>query len=153
MELINQTFELLVILLGVVVPELNSSCFDPRQRVVARTAVLRLHMVRRGRGLLKEEVVVTREDGPCDVEHALEVEGLSSGHVGVHGDEALLEGSLIIGMESVPEKSIALSYSYPTCAEENLALGIELALIVDDVSFVLHALLGILAGEVDKLLS
>jgi len=121
--------------------------------VVARTAALRLHMVGRGRGLLKEEVVVTGEDGPCDVEHVLEVEGLSSGHVGVHGDEALSEGLLIVRMESVPEKSVALSYGYPTCAEENLALSIELVLIVDDVGFVLHALPGILAGEVDELLS
>ena len=121
--------------------------------MVVQTAVLHLHMVGRGRGLLKEEVVVTGEDGPCDVEHVLEVEGLSSGHVGVHGDEVLLEGSLIVGMESAPEKSVALSYGYPTCTEENLALSVELALIVDDVGFVLHALPGILAGEVDELLS
>lgn len=118
-----------------------------------RATALHLHVAGIGAGLLKEEVIIAGEDGPCNIEHVLEVEGLFSGHVGVHGDEAFLEGLLVIRVESVPEKGVALFYSYPTCAEEDLALSIELVLVVDDVSFVLHAFLGILAGEVDKLLS
>jgi len=101
---------------------------------------------------LKEKVVVTRENCPCDVEDVLKVEGLTSGPVGVHGDESFAEGLLVIGVESAPEDGIALAYGYPTCAEEDLALSIELALVVDDVSLVPHALPGVFGGEVDELL-
>jgi len=106
----------------------------------------------RGR-LLKEEVIVAREYCSCDVEDVLEVESLSLRFVGVHGDKAFAEGLLVIGVESTPEDSVALTYGYPTCAEEDLALSVELALVVDNVGLVSHALLGVLAGEVDKLLS
>jgi len=78
---------------------------------------------------------------------------LSSGHVGMHRDETFVEHMLVFGMESLPEDGITLSYCHPTCVDKNLALSVELVLIIDNISFVSHALPGIFGGEVNKLLS
>ena len=45
MKLVNQTFELIPILLRGVVLEPNGSGFDVRQRVIVRSAALHLHVI------------------------------------------------------------------------------------------------------------
>jgi len=77
---------------------------------------------------------------------------LTSGHVGVHCNEAFVERTLVFRMESAPEDGIAFTDSYPTGAEEDLTLIVELPLVVDDISLVTHALPGILGSEVNELL-
>jgi len=118
-----------------------------------QTATLCSCMVETRGGFLKKEVVVTREDCPCDVEDILEVvENLTLGPVGVHGNESFMKGLLVLRVESMPEDGIVLADSYPTSAKENLALVVELLLVVDDIGLVTHTLLGILGGKIDKLL-
>ena len=56
-------------------------------------------------------------------------------------------------MESAPEDGVAFANGYPTGAEEDLALVVELLLVVDDIGLVAHALLGVLGSKVDELLS
>jgi len=89
----------------------------------------------------------------CDVENVLEIESLTLGHVGVHCNEAFIERSLVFRMESAPEDGVAFADGYPTGAKENLALIVKLLLVIDDISLITHALLGILGGEVDEFLS
>jgi len=153
MKLVDQALKLLVVILMVVVLESDSPGFDVQRQVIARTAALCLCTFRTRGRLLKEEVIVTGEYCSCDIEDVLEVESLSLRFVGVHGNKAFAEGLLVIRVESMPEDSVVLAYGYPTCAEEDLALSVELALVVDNVSLVSHALPGVLAGKVDKLLS
>ena len=71
----------------------------------------------------------------------------------MHRDETFVKRTLVFGMESSPEDGVTLSYCHPTCVDEDLALSVELALIIDNISLISHALLGILGGEVNKLLS
>ena len=151
-ELVDQSFELLVFLLRVIVLESDCSGFDTQRRVFVWTAVLCSRAVKTRRGFLKEKVVVAGENCPCNVKDILKVEGLTLGPVGVHGDESFTEGLLVVRVESAPEDGVALAYGYPTCAEEDLALSIELVLVVDDVSLVPHVLPGVFGGEVDELL-
>jgi len=77
---------------------------------------------------------------------------LTPRHIGVHGDEAFVEGALVFWVESMPEDGVAFANGYPTSAKEDLALVVKLPLVVDDVGLVTHALPGILGGEVDEFL-
>jgi len=89
----------------------------------------------------------------CNVEYIFEIKSLTSRHVGVHGDEMFIEGMLVFGMESAPKDGVAFAYCYPTGAKENLALIVELSLVIDDISLISYVLLGILGSEVNELLS
>ena len=71
----------------------------------------------------------------------------------MHGDETFVEGMLVFGVESAPEDGVTFADGYPTGAEEDLTLIVELLLVVDDVGLITHALPGVLGSEVNKLLS
>jgi hypothetical protein len=67
----------------------------------------------------------------------------------VHGNETFLKHLLVIGVESAPEDGIALSLHYPTCVEQDLALRIELPLVVDNIGLISHVLPGIHVSKFD----
>ena len=71
----------------------------------------------------------------------------------MHCNKAFIEHLLVFRMESAPEDGVAFANGYPTGAEEDLALVVELLLVVDDIGLVAHALLGVLGSKVDELLS
>jgi len=70
----------------------------------------------------------------------------------VHRNEAFIEGALVFRVESTPEDSIVFANGYPTGAEEDLTLIVELLLVVDDIGLITHALPGVLGSEVNELL-
>jgi len=63
-----------------------------------------------------------------------------------------VEGLTIIMVESTPKDGIVLTLGYPARIEEDLAISVELVMVIDDVSLVIHALLGVLVNEVHQLL-
>ena len=58
MKLVNQTFELVLILLGGVILEPNGLGFNAQQGVIVQSAALCLHAVCTGGQLLQQEIVV-----------------------------------------------------------------------------------------------
>ena len=60
---------------------------------------------------------------------------------------------LVVGVESSPEDGVALPLHHPTCVEQDLALCVELLLVVDDIGLISHALPDIGVGKLDQLLS
>jgi len=82
----------------------------------------------------------------------LDVEGPSLWPVGLLGDKAFTEGMPVLAVETVPEDGVEFPLSYPAGIEEKLTFGVELAVVVDDVSLVVHAFLGILIDEVHQFL-
>ena len=63
-----------------------------------------------------------------------------------------MECSLIVGMEAAPVDGVELERCYPASVKEDLAAGIELAMVADYVSLVSHAFPGRLVNEFDHLL-
>ena len=63
-----------------------------------------------------------------------------------------MECSLIVGMEAAPVDGVELERCYPASVEEDLAAGIELAMVADHISLVSHAFPGGLVNEFDQFL-
>ena len=71
---------------------------------------------------------------------------------GLLGDEAFVEGSLIVGVEATPVDGIELQRGYLAGVEENLAAGVELAMVADNIGLVSHAFPGGLVDKFDQFL-
>jgi len=89
---------------------------------------------------------------PCNVEHVLDVKGPPLWPVGLLGNKAFMEGMPVLAVETVPEDGIEFTLSYPARIEEKLTFGVELTVVVDNISLVIHAFLGILIDKVHQLL-
>ena len=63
-----------------------------------------------------------------------------------------MEGSLIVGVEAMPVDGVELECGYPADVEENLAAGVELAMVADNIGLVSHAFPGGLVDEFDQFL-
>ena len=61
-------------------------------------------------------------------------------------------GSLIVGVEATPVDGVELECGYPAGVEENLAAGVELVMVADNVSLVSHAFPGGLVNKLDQFL-
>jgi len=59
---------------------------------------------------------------------------------------------LVVGVEAAPECGVALPLSDSAGFDKNFGKVVELALVVDDVGFVVHASSGVLVGEFCQLL-
>ena len=63
-----------------------------------------------------------------------------------------MEGSLIVGVEAMPVDGVELEHGYLASVEKNLAAGVELAMVADNISLVSHAFLGGLVDKLDQFL-
>ena len=63
-----------------------------------------------------------------------------------------MEGLLIVGVEATPVDGVEFERGYPASVEEDLAAGIELAMVADNISLVSHVFLGRLVDELDQFL-
>ena len=63
-----------------------------------------------------------------------------------------MEGSLIVGVEAAPVDGVELERGYPAGVEEDLAAGVELAMVADHIGLVSHTFPGGLVDEFDQLL-
>jgi len=77
---------------------------------------------------------------------------LSSWLVGMLGDKALVQGFLIIRVETAPESGVALPFGNSARLDKNLGKVVELVVVVDDVGLVIHASLSVLVGKFCQLL-
>jgi len=68
----------------------------------------------------------------------LKVEGLALGPVWLLGDEAFTKCLVVLRMEAMPEEGIALASGYLPCFKKGLAEHVEVAVVVDHVSFFFH---------------
>ena len=68
----------------------------------------------------------------------MKVEGFSVGFVWLLGDEAFLQHSAVVRVEPVPEYGVSLAFGYSPSFEEGLAEHVEVAVVVDHVSFFFH---------------
>ena len=64
------------------------------------------------------------------------------------GNEAFVQLLLIFQVESAPKYGIVLTLGYASRFKEGFAKQVEFVLIVDNISFITHALLSILVCEV-----
>ena len=58
-----------------------------------------------------------------------------------------MECLLIVGMEAVPVDGIELKHGYLAGVEEDLAAGVELAMVADHISLISHAFSGRLVNK------
>ena len=63
-----------------------------------------------------------------------------------------MEGSLIVGVEATPVDGVESECGYPAGVEEDLAAGVELAMVADNVGLVSHAFPGGLVDKLDQFL-
>ena len=63
-----------------------------------------------------------------------------------------MECLLVVGMEATPVDGVELEHCYPAGVEEDLAAGVELAMVADHIGLVSHAFPGRLVDEFDQLL-
>ena len=64
------------------------------------------------------------------------------------GDEVFMQLLSIFRVESAPKYGIVLTLGYASRIEEGFAKRVELALVVDNIGFITHALACILVREV-----
>ena len=63
-----------------------------------------------------------------------------------------MEGSLIIGVEATPVDGVEFECGYLASVKEDLAAGIELAMVADNIGLVSHAFPGGLVDKFDQFL-
>ena len=67
-------------------------------------------------------------------------------------DKAFIQGLPILGVEPAPEDGVVLTSGDSSRVEEWFTKCVEFAVVINDVSLVVHVLPGILVGEVQQLL-
>jgi len=63
-----------------------------------------------------------------------------------------VQGFLVFRVETAPEGDIVFLFGDSARVDEGFGKSVELPVVADDVGFVVHALLGILIGEINQLL-